>query len=255
MEPSKKKTKKCWWQWGLVALLVIGIPLLINESYKSNIVLYTTVWTGSEFLAYYGTLLGAVATIFAVVCTITFTKKQIRCEQQLQYNHHKWEHIESLFETAIISAQPLTINSIYTNSLSQKSLIGCAELQRNADEALAAIDVIYGVVEEQDAGKVKNLLSKLKEVVSERSILSHKYYDLLIAYHSVTNNSENTDGQLSMIVLLNQQSEIRAAVEELHKTKYRELLRFKRRCFGDIYREIESDAQTNLSFKEGLPWN
>lgn len=54
-------------------LLVVLPPVVINEAYKKGEG-YITVWTGSEFLAYYGTILGAVSTIIALVGTIVFTR-------------------------------------------------------------------------------------------------------------------------------------------------------------------------------------
>lgn len=249
------KTKKFWLRCVFVLVLVVGIPILINESYKANKVLYTTVWGGEEVLSYYGTLLGAAATIVALVYTIRFTKKQIACEHRSQYERRKWEHIEELFEKAIVLAQPLTLDSMFMDGLSQKTFIGCVELQSNANEAWAAIDTIYGAVEDQDVSKIKSLLSKLKEVVKDKGDLSKKYSDLLLAYQSTVSNTDKTEGQIAMLMLIEQQKHINDAVTVLHDTKYKDLLKLKRNCFGSIYREIASTAQLNLSSEEGISWN
>jgi len=60
--------------------LIVGVPLIINESYKMNSG-YTTCWGASDVLSYYGTILGATATIIAVIMTIRFSKKQQREER------------------------------------------------------------------------------------------------------------------------------------------------------------------------------
>jgi hypothetical protein len=78
------KTKEFRLRLALVVALTIGIPVLINESYKANKVLYTTVWDGPEFLAYYGTLLGAAATIWVRNRTIQFSHRQIRYDKFFQ---------------------------------------------------------------------------------------------------------------------------------------------------------------------------
>src|SRR5699024_10680981 len=60
----------------VILFLIVGIPLIINELYKVNSG-YITMWGASEVLSYYGTILGAGATIIAVYFTIHFTQKQI----------------------------------------------------------------------------------------------------------------------------------------------------------------------------------
>ena len=60
--------------------LMVGVPLIINESYKMNSG-YMTCWDASDVLSYYGTILGATATIIAVILTIRFSKKQQREER------------------------------------------------------------------------------------------------------------------------------------------------------------------------------
>ena len=67
---------KKYWPWAVTAVLfIIGGPIIINELYKTGKG-YLTLWGAADVLSYYGTLLGAVATIVAVVLTIRFTKKQ-----------------------------------------------------------------------------------------------------------------------------------------------------------------------------------
>jgi hypothetical protein len=67
----------------LFAFFVVGIPIIINELYKRE-GWYSTVWTGADALAYYGTLLGAGATIFALIVTIITTHKQVQSERMYQ---------------------------------------------------------------------------------------------------------------------------------------------------------------------------
>lgn len=60
-----------------VILAFIG-PCLINEAYKYGTLqknCYITLWGASDLLSYYGTILGATATILAVVWTINHSKK------------------------------------------------------------------------------------------------------------------------------------------------------------------------------------
>lgn len=49
--------------------LIVGIPLIINESYKANCG-YITVWDGADVLGYYGTILGAAIAVVTLAATI-----------------------------------------------------------------------------------------------------------------------------------------------------------------------------------------
>ena len=60
-----KKAKKALFVGAVVLgalVLIFLIPIIINELYKTQSG-YTTVWSGTDVLAYYGSLLGAVGTI------------------------------------------------------------------------------------------------------------------------------------------------------------------------------------------------
>lgn len=57
-------------------IVTIVIPLAINESYKHGVV-YVTKWDAADVLSYYGAIIGAAATIGALVITIRFTQRQI----------------------------------------------------------------------------------------------------------------------------------------------------------------------------------
>ena len=55
-----RKPRVKWFLFVLALLaVVIGIPVIINESYKANSG-YMTMWGAADALAYYGTILGAL---------------------------------------------------------------------------------------------------------------------------------------------------------------------------------------------------
>lgn len=58
-------------------------------------------------LSYYGTLLGAVATMLAVVMTIRFTKNQIKRENYLENENEKWARIEASFADILNRLNPI----------------------------------------------------------------------------------------------------------------------------------------------------
>ena len=62
----------------LVAIiLIVGVPIIINECYKANLG-YTTVWNGADALGYYGAILGSVIAVATLTITIIFTKSKFR---------------------------------------------------------------------------------------------------------------------------------------------------------------------------------
>ena len=52
--------------------LIIGVPIVINECYKTNSG-YTTVWDGADLLGYYGAILGSVIAVATLAVTNIFT--------------------------------------------------------------------------------------------------------------------------------------------------------------------------------------
>lgn len=91
---------------------IVGIPIVINELYKIDNG-YITLWGASEMLSYYGTILGAGATILAVILTIRFTRQQINHEYFISKEKLKWEKIDNLFQEHFKKIMPTEIIQIY----------------------------------------------------------------------------------------------------------------------------------------------
>ena len=66
----------------VLLLIIVGIPILINELYKLNNG-YITEWGASDVLSYYGTILGAIGTIVLGVIAIYQTKKANSISERL----------------------------------------------------------------------------------------------------------------------------------------------------------------------------
>lgn len=239
------KTKRFWLSCLAVVFLIVGVPILINESYIPSGG-YITKWGAAEVLSYYGTLLGASATIIALYFTIKSTRAQITSERYISVKREKWGEIERLFRTAISAAQPLTLFNIYTTGLSKQSLEGCTDLQKHKYNVKAAIDDILGMVEEADEEKVHDLLEKLKKVAKRVEALSDKYFDLLMAFRASQDTLTDDSKLLMTAALLEEQKKITEKVNKLHDGEYQELLTLKKQCFGEIYREIDEEARRIL---------
>ena len=89
-----------------ILLFSVAIPIAINESYKHGVV-YVTKWDAVDVLSYYGSLLGSVSTILALVITIIFTKKQIQRDRFLELNRTKWEKVDLSVTQMLIDISPL----------------------------------------------------------------------------------------------------------------------------------------------------
>ena len=84
----KKKCKKLFWivfSIIVVMLFVFVIPIVINWLYSrhASIPLFAMSWDAKDALAFYGSILGAGATILALVATFRFTSNNQKGEQKL----------------------------------------------------------------------------------------------------------------------------------------------------------------------------
>ncbi len=79
------KRKSCFWciTITVVLFLIVGVPVAINEAYKTNCG-YITLWGAPEVLSYYGTILGAAIAVVMLTVTIIFTRKQIQRDSYIQ---------------------------------------------------------------------------------------------------------------------------------------------------------------------------
>ena len=239
------KSKWFWIAFISLVVLVVGVPILINELYKQNKG-YITVWGGEDVLSYYGTLLGATATIIALYFTIKSTRAQIASERYVSIQREKWGQIERLFRIAISLAQPLTLCSIYTTGLSKQGTQGCSELQQHIYNVKSAIDDIRGTVTESDELIVKDLLAKLQKIAQKVEMLSNDYFDLLLAFRASKDTDTANNKPVMTAMLLAKQKNITDKVNELHEKDYQELLTLKKVCFGEVYTKIDEKAKTIL---------
>lgn len=73
----------------IALLLIIGVPIGINEAYKYNSG-YLTLWGAPDVLSYYGTILSATIVIATLAVTIIFTRRQIQRESFLRSKTEQW---------------------------------------------------------------------------------------------------------------------------------------------------------------------
>lgn len=61
----------------VVLLLIIGVPIVINELYKKNSG-YMTIWSAADVLSYYGMIIAAFIGVAGVYFTVYISTKQYR---------------------------------------------------------------------------------------------------------------------------------------------------------------------------------
>ena len=97
-----------------IALIFIafatGGPLIINEMYNHNGG-YITSWDAKDVLAYFGSVLGAIATVVALILTIIYTFQQSKIEQQYQlklaFANYKKTVIEEKYRKVLDNAEQI----------------------------------------------------------------------------------------------------------------------------------------------------
>lgn len=247
-----KKRYKSWKVWhiiGSAVFFVVFVPLIINEAYKLDKG-YMTVWTGSEFLTYYGTILGAAATIIALVGTIIFTRRQILFERYVQQETEKWKEIETLFRTAIILAEPLHLTSMFYATLQKKSTDVCLQLENHMTGLSEAMDCLDVTIEEKDVPKVNDLLALLREIeVTDNEIA--KEYDTLLTLFWLLQSDNSAQHAEKMLEIAKQRDEIDLKAKNLREQKYRILLQMKKQSFSEIYNDVDKNSKRILIFDDG----
>lgn len=102
---KRNTLKKCIVEIVFSVALIVGVPIVINEVYKSNSG-HITMWGASDVLSYYGAVLGALIAVITLSVTILFTKKQIKRESYLNEEQAKWKQLEELSLQCIEKIDP-----------------------------------------------------------------------------------------------------------------------------------------------------
>lgn len=73
--------KKSWTKWILTAvialLLIVGVPIIINECYKTSSG-YMTMWDAADVLSYYGAIIASIGAALGVFVSIKAATKNYR---------------------------------------------------------------------------------------------------------------------------------------------------------------------------------
>lgn len=172
-QPKRKQGKARKVILAIIALLflTVGIPIIINEAYKYGALYggYATEWNAADVLSYYGTALGATATVIAMVATIIFTRKQISRDSYLKNEHEKWSKIEAVLSDALNSINPMhsLIETMDTGFNNPSDTI--TTIQKYQMSCKIATDQLNTCLSTTDFPKVKNLIDAINNFTEQIS--------------------------------------------------------------------------------------
>lgn len=268
---KRKKIRRSLLAAIVALILIVVIPIAINELYKKNTG-YMTIWGAADVLSYYGTILGACVTVGALIVTILFTKKQIQRDSFIKNQEEKWSRIEALVFSSLEKIHPTRISEIISKVDSGKFSNTITELHLFSFQAKTALDSLFGYISGDDYKKLEPLLTSIQtaadeycEVVTKLSAQYQKLIQLEIRRNALSmyntamqnptrfmNDLVNSKRILDETANLNEDeiwAEIRALSGQLNDMRddsYRGLLERKRTVFADINDQWAKEADNML---------
>lgn len=272
------KIKRCL-KWitiiGIVFVLTIGVPIIINEAYKCNSG-YITLWGAPEVLSYYGTLLGALIAVATLSVTVLFTQKQIQRESYLNSEKEKWSKIEDNFAKVLVSINPLRPLSEVKETKQTNPFETITTFQTYQMRCRSSMDEFLALLNKADYPRVKNLFEKASSLseeyfqIAEEEIAAYKkwlYYTMKDTAQSVMEtaskhpNSSSAETIAFYQEILDeteglQSEDIQARIKQagekmvtMYETTYRPLLQLKGATFETIRKDIQTEADNILHLR------
>lgn len=231
---------------------LIGIPLIINMCYQCDTVIIPTKWGAADMLSYYGTLLGAVTTVAALVVTIAFTKKQIQHDRFLDQNYTKWEGIESSVTKILMDISPLIISDFEKmDSLKVETLFAMlTHLQAYETTIKTSLDAMKCHINSQDRQQIAAFEDQLSDCIAQFREIEQKLKGGVFKLATVTAMNQGSLPPEAFLLFHNEYKETIDKIQPAHDGPYQELLSKKREVFDKIYADIEQQAEEILQFKK-----
>lgn len=251
IDSLKKHWKKTLLSILIALVLVVIIPVIINECYKADTVVYVTMWEAADVLNFYGTLLAAIVSVGILAATILYNRKQIISERTFQIEQEKWFGIENIVEQVLDEIHPATI---------QKALADAAEKQRidlfyiklnlYQTTATAAVDKLLFLNTKSDmpdflelANNINSYMQKVSQIVKRYNSL---FFDVLqknFILKSAQEGNAIPDYMLAFAAkvtsdFVKQSNEISKQLSEIYEDSYRPLIRLKRNVFDKINQRL-----------------
>lgn len=258
----------------LMIILIIGIPIFINESYKIGG--YITKWGAADVLSYYGTVLGSLISVAVLAATIQFTRKQIQYDQFVKDLSEKWNNIDSIIVNAIEAVQPLQVSQmVYADVGYEHAGETINKLQCHIMEMKMSLDMLNCHLAPTEGERLNSLIEQILQCMDSVELLANQmiqqlsclqknklhesYKELLrLASQSPDMTDENTlqsyrsglrENPYTPPDQITQEiGSIGVKLVNLYNTTYRALLSKKREVFSIIEKENTERAATILNW-------
>lgn len=234
-----------------ILLFSVAIPIAINESYKHGVV-YVTKWDAVDVLSYYGSLLGSVSTILALVITIIFTKKQIQRDRFLELNLTKWEKVDLSVTQMLIDISPLKMCNFkaLNGSITENLHIIISNLLQYEATAKTSLNNIKFYINPIEYRKIEVLIEEIYNSIMHFCKIGDELLDEYLTLQTLALEHGGTIPNEELLKHLDRATEINKRIPLAHDAEYQRLFNMKRDVFERIYAEIEAEANQKLQFRK-----
>lgn len=257
----------------IAVILIFGIPILINESYKHGG--YITMWGAADVLSYYGAVLGASIAVGTLAVTILFTRKQIQRESYLNDRKAAWAKIEYIFTAILKEINPIPPMKESIEMAQTEPAKAVMVFQRYRMSCQTSTDELIAYLGNSDYLKVKALIDQIITASNQFSQLADEEIDIyrkLLTFNGRTLAQQTIDieekypgsfpeGQVSFCRDLLRDTDLLSYetfskdLEKMNKklnaayeSSYRPLQTLKRTIFEQIDSEVQKEADSILNF-------
>ncbi len=224
-------------------ILVLVIPILINELYKINEG-YITMWSAADVLSFYGDILQGVISGVGIYLSILYVRKQM-----------KYEHTESTIREKICKIKDEFSNFIeilYPLKLYKITLIYDINTEMNGDilEKL----LLYQIEIKSFENRIRCIIdfknnSYLSELYSELLLILNKLIDFADEIYTLYNKVLNDNCSSDLKKYKNDLDEIIKKLTEFANYDYMNALKKKEYVFENIENELDKTLTNILKIK------
>jgi len=257
-------------------LLVVIVPVIISVCFSAGNDNQSSL-LASDILGYYGTILGALVTIGALIATILFTKRQIQRQSYIDLQEKKWDKIDALVSDALETIHPSRMNEILANAIWKDKGEVISDLHLYIHRLHLAQDSLIGNISSEDYKEIKavvdgilNAAQQYSDIALELINLHSKFLQLKMRENAQTSlrimqaNPNTYDakladeylqliqeyGDLSNESIINEINKVQSKITELHHNGYINLLAQKRQTFSEITEKRNQEANKILNLRK-----
>lgn len=273
---KRTKTIKIILSIFVALLLVVAAPVIISVCFSAGNNNQSPL-RASDILGYYGTILGAVVTIGALIATILFTKRQIQRQSFIDLQEKKWDKIDALVSDVLETIHPYRMNEILANAIWKDKGEVISDLHLYIHRLYLAQDSLTGNITSEDYNEIKALVDGILNAAQQYSDIAlelinqhSKFLQLKMREHAqsslrIMQSNPNTYdakmadeylqiiqeyGDLSNESIIKEINKVQSKITELHHNGYINLLAQKRQTFSEITEKRNQEANKILNLRK-----